>query len=138
MDDNEISRRIAYLHADLALTPQFRVEWVSAQTWDRPSFITGAGPHYPLGFSAPYLHQVEGDHGEYLVIACAEVLVDQTRDLSATDFFAYCQSVQLHLMLHMALTDQGRATEENVMAAQRAVTGHDFSTFDRIWKAAVR
>lgn len=135
MDAAETSRRIAYVRNYFALEDQFSITWVLPETWDHPTFMDGAGPHFPLGFSEPMLVAGTG----LVVFVCAEVLVAQTEALTQEQFFAFCGSVRLHLYLHR-LSDQEATdpSEEAVLSAQSAQLGADNGVFELIWKGIHR
>lgn len=133
MTADQTSRRIAYVHATLALETGFAVEFVLPEVWDRPSFITGAGEHYHLGFTPPYARTTGTP--VLLVLVCAEVLVARTEDLSEPEFFAFVASVVLHMQLHVV--EFGGAAppdmvEAAVLAEQRLVIDRDFAIYERI------
>lgn len=131
--DDLTSRRIAYVHATLALETGFAVEFVLPEVWDRPSFITGAGEHYHLGFTPPYARPAGTP--VLLILVCAEVLVGRTEHLSEPEFFAFIDSLVLHMQLHVV--EFGGAApadvvEAAVLAEQRLVVDRDFALYERV------
>lgn len=137
MDTAEISRRIAYVRTDFALSSAFEARWVAPDVWDRPAFIQGAGQHFGMGISRPVRGEAEGDRD--IVFACAEVLVAQTEDMTEQEFFSYVALLRTHLHLHMleeAAGHRGEALEEAVMERQHGVMNSDL--FDRVWARLVR
>lgn len=133
MTDDLTSRRIAYVHATLALETAFAVEFVLPEVWDRPSFITGAGEHYHLGFTPPYARPA--GLPVLLILVCAEVLVGRTEDLSEPEFFRYVDAVVLHMQLHVIEFDGAAPpdmVEAAVLAEQRLVVDRDFALYERV------
>lgn len=130
MTPEETSRRIAFLHTTFRTQRIFEVEFVLPEIWDRPSMITGAGVHYHMGFTPPYLHP----HRGYLVIMCAEVLVQRSAELTTAEFFACVGALEVHLDLHVIETDAGTRddeVEDRVLAMQPNIA-LDFTLYDRI------
>lgn len=138
MDPAEISRRIAYVRNDFALSTAFETRWVLPAVWDRPEFIQGAGVHYPLGIARPVRSDTPG--GRDIVFGCAEVLVGQTASLTTEEFFAYSTVLRTHLHMHMleeANGLRGDALEAGVLEWQRASLEHA-PLYDRVMAQVVR
>lgn len=132
-DDLEVRRvarartqRMTYVRdcLNLELADQ-RIElaWVDGRTWSRPTIVRDAGEHYGMGFTPPFLL-----HDQFMVFACAEVLVDAADHLDDEDFFAYVRTIAAHLRLHIIEMERTLAdvhpelVELGVLASQRATT----------------
>lgn len=133
MTEEQASRRIAYVHASLALEYAFGAAFVLPDVWDRAAMVTAAGAdHHHLGFTPPAIGPAGNPSLGPLVLVCAEVLVERTRDLDEPAFFGFVASVVLHLNLHVI--EHGAPTdiaEAAVMAEQALVTDRDFATYER-------
>jgi hypothetical protein len=136
MTDEQASRRIAYVHASLALEYAFGAAFVLPDVWDRAAMVTAAGAdHHHLGFTPPAIGPAGRPSLGPLVLVCAEVLVGRTTDLTEPEFFRFIDSVVLHLHLHvveLAGDAPTEATEAAVLAEQATVVDRDFALYERL------